>query len=305
MRKKETDAGGGKAAIRAHLPSKQTNPDARTYDLGAWGVPAVPQFGWCGIMSARQRGRGFHSHGSYQITFCTKGVMTFEAPDGTPWTLMPGRMLVLPPGQSHRLCENARGNVRYWLFVSPKLSPRTFRGLLDDEARALSKALRGLDRHLYRLPSATMKLPKAMYELLAASGKPTWENRLRVRELVLRLLLDILAAAPVEAPVSTAIGPVVARMRRNPAEDWSLRRLVDETGYSSTTLADLFRRETGKTPHRFLVSCRIRRAKALLKTSRRIVDIAQELGFVSSQHFATVFLHETGRSPAAWRRECS
>ena len=291
--------------IRACLPTRRTNPDAATYDLGDWGVSAVLQFGMCRIGAARQRGLGFHSHGSFQITVCTKGVMTFEGANGEFCTLAPGQMLILPPGRLHRLKENARGNMRYWFFVAPRLSPRSFCGLTKLEALSLSTALQGLDRRLYRLPVVVCKILPALFDLVEQPDEPTWERRLRVRELVLRFLLGILSAEPVEDQVVTAISPLVARMRRNPEEDWSIGRLMSLTGCSSTTLTNLFRRETGKTPHRFLVGCRIRRAMGMLKTRRKIIDIAHDLGFGSSQHFATVFLHETGFTPVAWRNGCS
>lgn len=51
------------------------------------------------------------------------------------------------------------------------------------------------------------------------------------------------------------------------------------------------------------MKCRIRRAEDLLKDrTRSITDIAAELGFASSQHFATRFRQETGKTPRDWRR---
>jgi len=47
---------------------------------------------------------------------------------------------------------------------------------------------------------------------------------------------------------------------------------------------------------------RVLEAKRLLLTTRRsIVDLANDLGFPSSQYFATVFAQYTGLSPSVYR----
>ena len=78
--------------------------------------------------------------------------------------------------------------------------------------------------------------------------------------------------------------------------------LVAETKLSPTTILNQFRRETGKTPHQYLMACRIRKAVGLLShTHRKVTDIALSLGFASSQHFAASFRREMGVTPRQWR----
>lgn len=73
---------------------------------------------------------------------------------------------------------------------------------------------------------------------------------------------------------------------------------------SAPTLTTLFRRRTGLPPHAFLVSCRIAKAKeTLARTRQGVAEIARQLGFPSSQYFATQFKRETGLTPRAWRRQ--
>ena len=68
---------------------------------------------------------------------------------------------------------------------------------------------------------------------------------------------------------------------------------------------DAFKRTTGQTPHEFLVTCRIRKAMDILSKdpSARITDLATDLGFASSQHFAARFRRETGKTPSEWRAQ--
>ena len=80
--------------------------------------------------------------------------------------------------------------------------------------------------------------------------------------------------------------------------------LAREMRCSPNTVLARFRSFTGLPPQSFLMKCRIRRAEDLLQDpSRRVTDIAETLGFASSQHFATRFKQETGRTPRAFRQD--
>ena len=93
-------------------------------------------------------------------------------------------------------------------------------------------------------------------------------------------------------------------MRREPERDYPLEALVAETRLSVSSIATLFKRETGMTPHEFLVTCRIRKAVDILSSSDvSITRLALELGFSSPQHFAARFRRATGQTPRELRRD--
>ncbi|MGJ3242374.1 MAG: helix-turn-helix domain-containing protein [Opitutales bacterium] len=102
--------------------------------------------------------------------------------------------------------------------------------------------------------------------------------------------------------------PAVARCRElietHPGEGWTLPALAKVAGLSPDHLARRFKAEIGVTPSAYLSRCRIARAcDQLRQTNRSITDIAADLGFASSQHFATAFRQHTGRAPRQWRKE--
>lgn len=87
------------------------------------------------------------------------------------------------------------------------------------------------------------------------------------------------------------------------AEPWRLADLGRLAAISPNHLAQLFRAEVGVPPHQYLLRQRIERAKELLAGSDApITQIALDLGFSSSQHFAKLF-HREARSSARQYRQ--
>ena len=129
----------------AELPSRRINPDSQTVDPAKFGIDGVLQFGRCCARTARGLPYRIHAHDCYQLTICTCGTMTFTGANGEIWTLLPGRMLFLPPQTLHRLASNSRGVMRYWLFL-----PKTFGvdcevdGLPPQESALLAGMIRRL-----------------------------------------------------------------------------------------------------------------------------------------------------------------
>ena len=287
------------------LPSRRTHPDAQTFDLDGYGIPCVLQLGKYRVRTTRGSARGAHRHDCFQITICTHGSMTFEGEEGQTWPLLPGRMMVLPPNTVHRLVSNTRGNERYWLFLSKSAGGRhCMAGLPPEESAWLSNRLRALGARTYQLPDSVAGLPEEMFRLLGDRAGDSSERGIRLRSLMLRLLLAISDAKPCDEARDDVVRPIAARMARAPERAYPMDALVSETKLSPTTILNQFRRETGKTPHQYLMACRIRKAVGLLSnTRRRVTDIALSLGFASSQHFAASFRREMGMTPRQWRME--
>jgi AraC-like DNA-binding protein len=103
-------------------------------------------------------------------------------------------------------------------------------------------------------------------------------------------------------------------------EDWAeiARQAMDVTLYSARTAREAlvgldlsyrqicrhFQRAFGCSPKQYQIRARMDEARRLLReTHLPITDIAMELGFCSSQHFATQFLAHIGKTPSEFRKE--
>jgi AraC-like DNA-binding protein len=78
--------------------------------------------------------------------------------------------------------------------------------------------------------------------------------------------------------------------------------LADAAGLSRAHFSREFRREFGESPHAYLLTRRLERAAALLRTTdRSVADICFSVGLQSVGSFTTSFTRTYGVSPTAYR----
>ena len=78
--------------------------------------------------------------------------------------------------------------------------------------------------------------------------------------------------------------------------------LSDAAGLSRAHFSREFRRAFGVPPHAYLLTRRLERAAALLRTTdRSVADICVSVGLQSVGSFTTSFTRTYGRSPTAYR----
>ncbi|WP_158949981.1 AraC family transcriptional regulator [Pseudodesulfovibrio cashew] len=90
------------------------------------------------------------------------------------------------------------------------------------------------------------------------------------------------------------------------AESLGLDEVAALCGCSACHLIRLFRRETGMSPHAYLVERRLACAKALLAEGASLVEVALDTGFADQSHLARRFKLRFGITPGRYRRQvCS
>lgn len=161
-------------------------------------------------------------------------------------------------------------------------------------------------------------------EALRASAEIQTLAKLMERQLTqpsresVRLLEGLGRAMAWEAIRISEHGP--RRSATRSEEDWAeiARQAMDVTLYSARTareaLAGLdlsyrqicrhFHRAFGCSPKQYQIRARLNEACRLLReTHLPITDVAMELGFCTSQHFATQFLAQTRKTPSEYRKQ--
>ncbi|MGZ2453120.1 AraC family transcriptional regulator [Rhizobium ruizarguesonis] len=85
--------------------------------------------------------------------------------------------------------------------------------------------------------------------------------------------------------------------------DISIEQVAQACNLSRGYFIRAFRETTGMTPYQWLLSQRIDRARALLRTSNApLAEVAIACGFADQSHFTRVFASVVGATPGNWRR---
>jgi AraC-like DNA-binding protein len=86
-------------------------------------------------------------------------------------------------------------------------------------------------------------------------------------------------------------------------EEWPLSRLAQHFGVSTFRLCRSFRKATGSTIHRYLLSVRLRASLERLESPKTdITALALDLGFSSHSHFSQTFGRSFRETPSACRQ---
>lgn len=81
-----------------------------------------------------------------------------------------------------------------------------------------------------------------------------------------------------------------------------LSRVIADSGITARRFGDLFKRNVGTTPNRYLVLRKVERAKELLSVEGiSVSDVAEICGFSDVYYFSKVFKSETGVAPSKWK----
>jgi AraC-like DNA-binding protein len=105
---------------------------------------------------------------------------------------------------------------------------------------------------------------------------------------------------------SYMIDSVTSYINEHPGEDLSLTRLASLANLSPYYFARTFKKETGNTPHEYVMSSRINSAKFYLKTTGiSIEEIGTSLGFPTASSFCASFKKHLGISPLKYRNSTS
>jgi AraC-like DNA-binding protein len=205
----------------------------------------------------------------------------------------PGGFYLIAPGVRHRLAEFPDAEAHFYYAVLPEHEmpdwPRPFAH--GGGAFALETPFRGLIREL------TLDGPDRRQGLACYASALCLE--------VTRLLGRTQTPAA-EVRKHPAVALACELFENRPAERWRLDEVAAVCGVSVPHLIALFRRDLGQTPRQYLLRRRIERADEILRsTDRPITELAYELGFSSSQHFAAAFRSVRGFPASAVRRKNS
>jgi AraC family transcriptional regulator len=121
-------------------------------------------------------------------------------------------------------------------------------------------------------------------------------------ETLLRHFVRLHRAAFAPATHADLVARAIHAIETRYAEPLTVQALAAHVGLSSAHFSALFKRDTGRSPHQYLLQVRIERVRDALSTTRLpLGDIAQNFGFASQSHLNTAFRKWTGMTPTQYR----
>lgn len=162
---------------------------------------------------------------------------------------------------------------------------------------------------LYRGSFHSPTLQSTLRNLWVLGEQEGVPSRLLVRAAGCEILAELcrLSGTPF-APIKGGLAPWAKRrcielLRARLSEDLSLDELAAEAKLSPFHFARMFKHSVGVPPRVYLTQLRIEKASELLRlTELSVTQIAQEVGYSSSQVLARVFIKHQRRSPSDYRR---
>ncbi len=163
----------------------------------------------------------------------------------------------------------------------------------------------------FRFSAASLPASSAVLPIIAdMEGLSCAPSSLRSEERGLQIIERVIALTASNARAPTA--PTAREARRvveairlvesGAARPLALKTMAAAAGMSKYHFLRVFRRLTGVTPHRYLISARLRRAAFALASSRRpIITIALDSGFGDLSTFNKTFRAVFGRTPTQYR----
>lgn len=124
---------------------------------------------------------------------------------------------------------------------------------------------------------------------------------------VLDVILNDAASPPIQDKATVDIIRTAKRyIEQHASENISLADIARTVNLSKTYFHTLFTKAVGKTPHDYLILCRIHNVKKMLWDSgNNIGYIAEICGFGCQQYLNKIFKQQTGMTPGQYRKSIS
>ena len=298
------------AFARGNYPGRRLNRNSLT------GVPLI---GFWTAKRDQDWGLDWHRNEGLEFTLLQRGSLAYSC-DNLEYQLTPGDLTVARPWQPHRVGNpNIAASRLHFLIidVGVRRPHQTWTwpawlSLTDADRKELARYIR---HSRYVVCRATQPVRRCFEQVSTTierdrSGKRISLLTVQLNELLVRLLEMFRCK---EIRLDESLGTTqrtvelfwldVASQVDHLAEPWTVKKMARRCGISVSQFIHISKRLYSRTPIKQLNRLRVDRAAILLaqQPSLTVTEIAAELGFSSSQYFATVFLREKGCSPSALR----
>lgn len=264
-------------------------------------IPELVTFGFDDLKSAISLTE--HSHpGCFEFVFIEKGRAAWEV-GGYSYETMSGDVFTAFPDEVHKgnfdIIEPSRF---WWIIVEARIGqPGGWLRLPACEEQAVLQALHGLPRVITIGSTASALFRRLQVAIQNGTDLDVTEGRSVILDFMLTLIRRN-APARGDRRTMQRLTSLIEQLPTRLNSSISVSDLAQEAGIGTTYFYRMFQEVTGLTPKAYIEHLRMEEAsRRLIHTTESILNISMDLGFATSQHFATVFRRIKGRTPTEWR----
>ena len=151
-------------------------------------------------------------------------------------------------------------------------------------------------------PLDSAKSENLFYKLWRGGSSSTLAEKM---SMIYRIYTEILLSrrtAYLQGGAREKIAEAISLISGDPQATHSVTSLAKSAEMSEVYFRKLFKAVTGTSPARFMINCRVDRAKELLQEDYLSLDeISERCGFSSLSYFCRIFKESTGMTPGEFR----
>jgi AraC family transcriptional regulator len=277
--------------VRPRIPPDEA-PLKRTLAAGdGWSLHEI-------VCRAGPSDRPFEErHDGFSVSAVIGGNFTYRS-DAGHGLLYPGALLLGNDGSCFE-CGHAHGIGDRCISLN----------VCEEQFSEVAAAATSTSRFRFSAPTLppSLKALPIIAQMEALSCAP---SSMRSEELALRIIERVIALMTSDrqtpaAPTGRETRRVIEAIRlveSDAARPLELKEMAAVAGMSKYHFLRVFRRLTGVTPHRYLISARLRRAAFALTSSRRpVIAVALDAGFGDLSTFNKTFRAVFGLTPTQYR----
>lgn len=276
-----------------------------TYDIyNNPPIRSVPEFVLFGSDEIRKAMPLFeHEHpGCYEFVLVERGKAYWELNNVLHET-QAGDLFHTRPGERHRGGFDVIEPCKFWWIIITVPHHQGWLQLPPEESKLIEHELSQLPRvvHIGLNPiDSFKKLQKTLMKESPLQG-------IAIRHAILDLLLAFIQPGTGSSTVADDLlrqfDLLIDKISLEPEWRPSVEELAAFAGVSASHFYRTFQEYTGEPPITFVERLRVKEAcRQLTETQDSVTDITHQLGYQSSQHFATVFKRFIGVTPTQWRK---
>lgn len=284
----------------------RANPELfnkRRIDINFGPDPLVPELHWLGRVHYLKAFPPLvdHTHPELEICYLARGRQTYMVKDQS-YALTGGDVYVTFPGETHSTgATPEEKSILYWLLVD--IGERRPSAVTSRLTVPLFQKLRELPVRRFRGCPAMGRLLDDIILHYHAPDDPLRWNYIQIR--LMEFLMNVVQCAQrcsEEGQYSEPIRRSLSFIEEQLETPTAVGQVAGHSGLSESRFKVRFGQEVGMPPGEYILRKRIEKAAAMLADGKRsVTDVAYQMGFNSSQYFATAFKRITGSCPRQHR----